>query len=278
MPEQTRPCRPYGSVDDEPQTNTPLSRLLRTIPQRTLEILAQRYRGLPSWVLLAQVFLAAGWLRAVAAHGMDSAWWNGEAIDGFRSEYQELSIEWYRATIMDGPIQWWPAAVGIVVFVAQLVVALMLAFNFRPIWGLALGATINVNLVLAGATNPSVFYLIIGAVLALWHIDASVHSLSARKLTTASTLFGALALGALLPEIATVDPAHVIEDPAIVLSFLAVLWVGALRIETIGVVAPDQRSKRRGPGGKALVGAVPRPAGGGYPPVGSRNLTCERSQ
>lgn len=236
-----------------------------------------RYRRLPPWVLLAQLFLAAGWQRAVAAHGLDPHWWDGTVISQFRIDQDRLAVEWYRSTMLDGPVAAWPVAIGAAVFAIQLLVGLMLALNVRPLLALAVGAALNVHLVLAGAVNPSIFYLIIGAALALWHIEASVGPIGIRRLTAVSTIVVAFSLGALIPEISTLDPAMVIEDPAIVLCLVAALWMVAIRVQPRRDSTQNFRLRRNGPADEAVVGTVQNPAGdGGTPLVGSRDPTCKR--
>ena len=195
---------------------------------------ALRYRHLPSWVLLAQLFLASGWLRAATAHGFDNKWWDGTAVATFRAGHLGSSIEWYRTIMLDGPVAAWPIVFAVVVFAGQVLVGFMLVLNARPLLALAVGAWMNIHFVLAGAVNPSVFYLIIGAVVALWHVESSLRSASVQRLTLISTLVVAVLLGALTPEIATMDPASMIDDPALVLSFVSMLWVLALWVSLRG--------------------------------------------
>lgn len=271
MPGNSRTCRPHGS-DVIVSVDVEQSNLLRRLWCSSVS----RYRGLPPWILLTQLFLAAGWLRAAAAHGIDPEWWSGAVIAGFQLEYRELSVEWYRITIGDGLVATWPVVIAWVVFLAQVLVGLMLALNVRPLAALAVGAFLNINFCLAGAVNPSIFYLIIGAALALWRVDHSVGPMQTQRLIAGSTLIGATALGALLPEIATIDPANVIDDPAMVLSFLVLLWVGALRVDLSAVGDQAHRPKRRGRGDEAVVALTPRPSGGDTWLAMSRDPRCER--
>ena len=273
VPEEAKSHHPHASISQASAGNE-----LMTRPRRVAVWLAERFRGLPPWMLLAQFFLATGWQRAAITHGVDSQWWDGTVVMKFVDDHRSLSIDWYQATMLDGLVTRWPVAICVVVVVVQAAIGLMLIFNARPLLALALGAGLNINFALAGAVNPSIFYLIIGAVLALWHVEASVAPARTRKLVSVSTLVAAAALGALLPEIATLDPAHVIDDPAIVLSFAALLWVGALRVDLTR--EPDQAFRPRWrdrEGDDVLIGSGLRP-GGGVRPTHRRETRCERTR
>lgn len=234
------------------------------------------YRGLPPWLLLAQSFLAFGWLRAAVAHWIDPNWWDGDEIAGFVVDHRPDSVEWYGATMLDGPIESWPAVIAVIVLAVQVVVAALLVANVRPLFALLLGAGLNVNFMLAGAVNPSVFYLVISAALALWHIENSMTLAGLHRLTTTSTLIGAMGVGALIPEVRTVDPAIVIEDPALVLTFATLLWVGALQINVRSAKMLLPRPIPAGPDDQTHTGVVRRPSGG--PPVisGMVMRRCDR--
>lgn len=206
---------------------------LRFRPRRpsrrsVLRWLNDRYGSLPAWLLLVQIFLAAGWLRAASAHGLSMDWWTGVEISEFRREHRATAIEWYQQVMLAGPVTWAPAAIAAVVLLTQIAVAGLLAFNTRILLALALGAFLNVNFVLAGAVDPSAFYLVLGSALAIWHVDASLTSTRIWWLTLTSTVVGFTLVGSLAPQVTTVDPATVIEDPAMVLTFIALLWVAAL--------------------------------------------------
>ena len=270
VPEETETYRPHVTGSDAPSGEVP-----KTLPRRRLESLINRYRGLPPWVLLAQFFLATGWQRAAVTHGTDGRWWDGTVVTQFVADHRDQSIDWYGATMLDGPVATWPVAICVIVFAVQLAVGLMLFFNARPLIALTLGAGLNINFALAGAVNPSIFYLIIGAVLALWHLEDSATPANTKKLASFSTLLSAAALGALLPEIATLNPAHVIDDPAIVLSFAALLWVGALRMDLVREPHHSYRPRRRRPDVGATAGSSQR-LGDGIRPVRSRDVRCER--
>ncbi len=65
-------------------------------------------------------------------------------------------------------------------------------------------------------------------------------------MTLGSTVIGFTLIGALIPQVGTVHPASVIEDPAIVLTFITVLWIGALWL-TFGRQVMALRPRRARP-------------------------------
>ncbi len=200
---------------------------------RTIAALLSRALQLPAWVILVQGFLAVGWLRAAAAHGMTSEWWTGEEVAAYALATDHDPVV-YVEPILRQVVVPYADVVAIVVFSLQIIVAVLLALNVRPLIGLALGATMNVAFILSGAVNPSVFYLVLAAAVVVWRMEGALATSAVRRLAMSLT-FGAIAVAALLsPEVASLDPADVIEDPALVLLFLylavlAATWVVVAR-------------------------------------------------
>lgn len=143
-----------------------------------------------------------------------------------------VTITPYRA-VMAGV--WRPLAtpVGVGVMCTQLLVGLALLVGYRTRVALAAGMALNVAFVLAGSVDPSAFYLVLG--LALWMggprelpgLDVARAGVWRRRevpvprprRTTLVVAIAVLALAAaaLLPFVRTLDPAHVVEDPALIL-------------------------------------------------------------
>ncbi len=208
--------------------------------------LIARYGQLPVWLLLAQCFLTIGWLRAAIAHAFSPGWRTGAEVDAFRVEHQGVAIEWYREIVFDGLLEPRSGSIAIAVLIGQLSVVACLGLNRLVPIGLGIGAFLNLNFVLAGAIDPSTFYLVITATVALWHIERSADPARSCWLTLGSTVIGFTLIGALIPEIETAHPASVIEDPAIVLTFVTLLWVGALWL-TFGRQVMALRPRRARP-------------------------------
>ncbi len=182
----------------------------------------RRFGAMPSWVLVPQLFLAAGWLRAGIEKATTSAWWKGEALRGFVEANTDQAVTIYEP-FLSHVVEPYAVVVAVAVCLAELAIAALLAFNHRVLGALLVATFLNVHFMLAGAVNPSAFYLVIAMVIVLWHLDnrgsAATRRAIARRAVVAATVI-TVGLG---PFVRTVQPAQVIEDPAIVLIFLSVL-------------------------------------------------------
>lgn len=89
--------------------------------------------------------------------------------------------------------------------------------------------TMNVNFIAVGAVTPSVFYLLAQGAVLLWLLERR-NSLRGRAIATATIIAVVLAIGS-APWIATLHPAEVIHDPALMMvtaGSLAALMCGLL--------------------------------------------------
>ena len=199
--------------------------------------LTQRIKGIPSWVLLTQLFIGLGWLRAAVEKIVDPEWWDGTTIGAFIATNYQQTLGWYRPLI-DNVIGPNAEIVAVLVVVAQLVIAASLLSARRIGFGLGLGIFLNLNFLVIGAVNPSVFYLLAQGSLALWLAESvfpggttfanDVNGVLAKRVSRSlsAAAFGAYALAAMsIPYIRKVEPSEIMRDPAIMLGFLAVLTV-----------------------------------------------------
>lgn len=173
--------------------------------------------AVPPWILLVQLFIGAGWLRAAIEKIIDPAWWNGTALTGFLATHVDTALPWYRpfaeTVVVPNAL-----AISVVVVVAQLFAAATMLSGRKLLAGIAVGAFLNLNFVAIGEVDPSIFYLICQAAILLWALQ------SAKKRTLRLLATGSAGLVALnLPFVSTLDPHAVIEDPAIILVTLGVL-------------------------------------------------------
>lgn len=186
-------------------------------------------------VLLIGVFVGLGWLRAAVEKMIDPAWWSGEALSGFLDLQTGHALLWYQP-FLDNVVEPNLILIGIAVVVGQLFAGASLISGWRLSAGLAVGVFLNLNFVAAGAVSPSGFYLICQTALLLWvQHERGVRRRSLRLLSTASFAVALLNL----PFISTLDPAGVIEDPAIMLVTLGLLVAVASRM---GLHATENRS------------------------------------
>ena len=186
-----------------------------------------RYQHLPSWVLLPQIFLAAGWARAGVAHALSRRWWNGEEILEFLALDTELRVGLYRH-VLTGIVEPFPAVTAAVVGLAELIIAILLAANYRVKGALAAAAFLNVQFMLAGVVNPSIFYLVAGLGIAIWRLETMASPETISRLTRVGIGLGSVTTLLLAPSVRTIEPETAIEDPALVLIFFTALSVASL--------------------------------------------------
>lgn len=187
-----------------------------------------RLASIPTWVLLVQLFIGLGWTRAVAEKAIDPTWWSGAHLRAFLLEHRSDTIGWYTPLVAN-VIEPAAVAVALLVVVLQVVAAACLLTGRHLTTGLALGMLMNVNFIAVGAVTPSVFYLLAQAVVLLWLVERG-RSLTSRGAAVAATVAIVLALGS-APWIATLHPAEIIHDPAVMMvtaGSLTVLMCGLL--------------------------------------------------
>lgn len=177
-------------------------------------------------MLLPQLFLAAGWLRAVFAHMFDGSWWSGAEIRGFVAFDTSAAIGIYRP-FLNHIVLGLPTITAIIVILIELAAGLLLIANYRPLVGVLLGVFLNVQFMLAGAVNPSVFYLVLALVVVLWRMERSSSLSTSRRIARLVGLSAAVTTVSMLPFIASLSPDRAVEDPAIVLIFVSLLFAVA---------------------------------------------------
>ncbi len=209
--------RPSTAGRTEP--HSPLGRSTRRISAAV----RRRRVGLPSWVLLTQLFIGLGWLRAAAEKIIDPAWWSGEALARFLIDHDGAALGWYQP-FLDGVVRPHLVVIAVVVVGAQLVAAGSLISGRVHAVGLATGVFLNLNFLAAGAVNPSAFYLVSQGGLALWLAERTRNRSTARPLTVAAIGASVLALIS-LPFVDTIEPARVIDDPALMMATGGLLTV-----------------------------------------------------
>jgi thiosulfate dehydrogenase [quinone] large subunit len=180
-------------------------------------------------LLPVRIFLAAGWLRAGAEKVIDPAWWHGAVLRGFLAKQHSAAIPFFRP-VMERLIA--PAAivVALTVMVTQLLCGVMIASGKKMKLALRWAFLMNVTFILAGRVTPSAFYLVLELVL-LFAIADGV--LSTTPTVPSRSTFAAAGISVLLaaifvPYIRTIQPAEVIEDPAMMLMFIGLVTAATL--------------------------------------------------
>lgn len=190
-------------------------------------LLRHRTDGLPGWVLLTQLFIGLGWLRAAAEKIIDPLWWHGGVLTDFVASRQSTTLAWYQP-FLDHVVLTELTAFAVLVVALQLLAGFTLVSGRFVGYGLFAGLVMNFHFLAAGAVNPSAFYILSQGALALWMAErasfAGIHTLLYLRIAQIWT--GVTALIS-LPFVQTIEPAKVIEDPAIMF-----LTIGALGVIT----------------------------------------------
>jgi uncharacterized membrane protein YphA (DoxX/SURF4 family) len=178
----------------------------------------------PSLVLVLlplRLFLAAGWMRAGTEKLIEPKWWNGQALRTFLTAQHDTALPFFRP-VMEHVVA--PAAtpVALVVMFTQIGCGVAIAVGKQMRLALCWGFLLNITFILAGRVNPSAFYLVMEAAMLLAVADGAigVHPTSpSRRTVIGASVSAALGLS-VVPFIRTIEPSKVIEDPAMMLSFM----------------------------------------------------------
>ena len=180
----------------------------------------------PVWVLLIEVFIGLGWLRAAVEKIVDPAWWSGDVVADFLADHQGASLPWYQL-VEDAVVRPGMGLVLIYVVLAQLAIGGALLAGVRREIALGAGLFLNLNFIAIGAVTPSAFYVLAQLAVLLWVVESRLPAGIARPVAAVGAVAGLVLATASLPFVSTVDPALVIDDPAIMLTMLGVLVAGA---------------------------------------------------
>lgn len=229
-----------------------------------------------AYLLPLRVFIGLGWLRAAVEKVVDPGWYDGTELTVFLQQQLGWSQEAFPfyGTLMESVFLPGAAGLGIIVILAQVFAGLAILFGAYTNAGLLVGLVMNVNFVLAGAVDPSTFYIVIQLVLffggagTVLSVDAIRGTGTNSPLLTAPTavdrervqhrrVYGSIAAVCLVfavamtPYVSTLAPATVVEDPAMILVVLALFGAGASATSVIGSrdqpPSPASRAPETGP-------------------------------
>ena len=180
-------------------------------------------------LLPLRLFLAAGWLRAAAEKLIDKQWWSGNKLHSFLTNQHDEALPFLRP-VMDHVIAPGAQMVAIIVVLTQLACGIAIAFGTPLRLALRWAVLLNVVFIMTGKVNPSAFYLVMEIVLlfAIAEGTMGVRPTSPSWRTVAwAGAFTAAAI-AVAPYIRTIEPAKVIDDPAMMLVFLGFIVAATL--------------------------------------------------
>ena len=197
-------------------------------------------------LLPLRLFLAAGWLRAGAEKLIDPKWWTGAKLRSFVGAQHDATLPFFRP-VMDGLIAPHAQFVAIVVVVTQLLCGLAIAIGkpLRP--ALRWVFFMNVVFIMTGKVNPSAFYLVMEIVLLFAIADGVISvrpSAPSWRTVVAAGASAGLAL-AVAPYIRTVEPSKVIDDPAMMLTFVGFIVTVTLLLRMSAHRPPQASYLRR---------------------------------
>lgn len=172
----------------------------------------------------ARAFLAFGWLRAGVEKAIDPQWWSGAKLTTFLDDQSDSMLP-FMEPLTNAFVAPAPFITAAIVLAVELVLGVLILTGRRLGPALLGASALNVIFVLMGVVTPSAFYLVIQLTLLL-ALAARTGWFNARR--RLAVIAGAGLTGiALTPFVATIHPAEVIHDPAIML-----VTVGALAAAT----------------------------------------------
>ncbi len=198
----TRVPQALGSA----QRNEPTHRASRALPIGKLALL-----------LPLQLFLAAGWFRAGIEKVIDPSWWTGAHLLGFLEEQRAHMLPFF-VPFADHVLGPTAVVVSWLVVWTQLAIAICLVTNRHVKAALWTGIVLNLCFTMAGRVNPSAFYLVMQVTL-LFALSRPVGLRIALRRAALWLIPAAL----FAPFARTLQPAEVIDDPALMISFVSVL-------------------------------------------------------
>jgi hypothetical protein len=174
-------------------------------------------RRLAALLVPLQLFLAAGWFRAGVEKVIDQDWWLGTSLLAFLDE-QRADMLPYFIPFAGHVVEPWAAGIAWLVAGMQLAIGVCLVLNRHVKAALWAGILLNICFTMAGRVNPSAFYLVMEVTL-LFALSRPIPIRIAQRRAVLWVLVGL----ASLPFARTLDPAEVIDDPALMLSFIPVI-------------------------------------------------------
>ena len=120
-----------------------------------------------AYLLVLRVFMGIGWIRTCLEKLAEAGWWDGTAVSIFLKGQMitgEVVFPFYQELITNVFL---PNALvlGFIIMFGEGLIGLSLLTGTFTNFGLLNGMLLNLNLIGAGATDPSAFYLIIQSVL-----------------------------------------------------------------------------------------------------------------
>lgn len=194
-------------------------------------------------LLPARLFLAVVWGRAAVEKAIDAGWWSGDELRSTLREDRANGLAFFEPVIerVNGSV----VVVAIVAVVAQLGCALAFATGRHLRLALLAAVAMDVCVVLAGRSDPAVFFLLLELTLVVAVTGGVIGGRPrSTRWTTAFAVVSFGAAAALVPSVRTLRPPAMVDDPALVLIVVFALVGLCLTLQL--VVGGDRSGDRHG--------------------------------
>jgi hypothetical protein len=214
----------------------------RESTERSAGSRARRPRRFAALLLPLHLFLLAGWVRAAAEKAIDPNWWSSEHLREFLDEQRPHMLPWF-GWLSDHVLTPLVPQVGITVLGMQVGIVICLATNHRVKQALWAGIALNLCFTMAGRVSPSAFYLVMQVTMLFALSRPAQRQVALRRAGVWLTLAVLVA-----PFARTLHPREVIEDPALMLAFLATVVAATTVARAIPLEEMVEWVERTGPG------------------------------
>ncbi len=206
-----------------------------------------------AYLMPLRLFIGLGWLRAGAEKIVDQGWRDGASLAAFLNHHLssgDVSFPWYQSLVEQVFLPH-AALLAVLIVLGQLLTGVAIAAGGLTNAALLGGLFMNLNFLLAGAPNPSAFYIVIQIALllsnagAIFGVDAilartkhnpllvaqppgACQQLRGRRSMPALAAISMLTMVYALAHVRDWSPAGSVEDPAMIVAILALLslvWV-----------------------------------------------------
>jgi hypothetical protein len=214
----------------------------RESTERSFGSRLRRQRSLAVLLLPLHLFLLAGWSRAAAEKVIDPQWWSSEHLLEFLDEQRPYMLPWF-GWFSDHVLTPLAPQVGVTVLGMQISIVVCLATNHRVKQALWAGIVLNLCFTMAGRVNPSAFYLVMQVTMLFALSRPAQREVALRRAGVWASLAAVSA-----PFARTLHPREVIEDPALMLAFLATVAAVTTVARSIPVEGMVEWAEQTGPG------------------------------
>ena len=223
-----------------------------------------------AYLVPLRLFIGLGWLRACAEKVLDPGWRDGASLAAFLSHHLsagEVAFPWYETLIAQVFLPH-AAPLALLILLGQLLAGVAIAVGGLTNAALLGGLFMNLNFLLAGAANPSAFYIVIQVALLLTNagavlgLDAGLAKTIHNPLLVAQPIaerrrrrwrvpmlpIGAISLITAVYALAHVtdwSPAGSVEDPAMIMAILALLSLAWAAIAWLRQDVRRRKSRQR---------------------------------